>query len=406
MRKKILIAEQSDTTRGVAENVLRQHGYEVISISNGDKALEVLELSRPNLILVDSKLIVKSKRTLIEKIQESPLTSSIPFLLICDELDDTSAYPDEVKVTRPLDPKELILKVSVLGGSARSKPDGNELNNRDESLLEDDLLDAALGLDQLDVTDSEVIDNSSTVKKKSAKAIEKMIGMEQDHDIEVEDDSQGNKIESTKIDDDSSDVGKHSKKSSKNPAKTGKLEILSDHDQFGLGNDALFERDGEVGNHDYEWFIKEMKKDNTPGAKPAQLKPASSETKSPKASAPAQVPAPPRKKSDSGKIKSDSGGVERFIEDFKKEAEKFSDTPHSASAKPTKPAPAPKTQATAAPKPNGGLENVTIDQVEVFARQFVNTLAEKVAEKIATKIDAQKLLSLIKNEIVAKNQKQ
>src|SRR3990172_10833126 len=105
MRKKILIAEQSDTTRGVAENVLRQHGYEVISISNGDKALEVLELSRPNLILVDSKLIVKSKRTLIEKIQESPLTSSIPFLLICDELDDTSAYPDEVKVTRPLDPK-------------------------------------------------------------------------------------------------------------------------------------------------------------------------------------------------------------------------------------------------------------------------------------------------------------
>ncbi len=404
MRKKILIAEQSDTTRGVAENVLRQHGYEVISISNGDKALEVLELSRPNLILVDSSLTVKGKRTLFEKIQESPLISSIPFLLICDENDDSSPYPDEVKVTRPLDPKELILKVSVLGGSARSKPACDDLNLLDDSLLEDDLLDAALGLDQLDVTDSEVMDSSSTAKKKGAKGIEKMIGMEHDH--ELDEDSQGNKIESTRLDDEDSDAGKHNKKSSKKSEKTGKLEILSDHEQFGLGNESLLERGNEYGNHDYEWFIKEMKKDNTPGqAKPGHPKPAGGETKSPKASAHAETPAAPKKKTDSGKVKSE-GGVEKFIEDFKKEVEKFADTPQSVPARTTKAASAPKAQTAAASKPNGGLENVTVDQVEVFTRQFISALAEKVAEKIATKIDPQKLLSLIKNEIVSKNQKQ
>ena len=406
MRKKILIAEQSDTTRGVAENVLRQHGYEVISISNGDKALEVLEHSRPNLIMVDSKLTVKGNRNLIERIQDSHLTSSIPFLLICDELEDTGAFPDEVKLTRPLDPKELILKVSVLGGSAHAKPAGDALNPMDESLLEDDSLDAALGLDQLDVTDSEVLGNSLPSKKKGAVGIEKMIGMEQDNDRDAEDDSQGNKIESTRFEEDESEVRSHDKKSSKNLPKSENLEILSEGDQFGLGNDALFERDSEAGHHDYEWFIKEMKKDNTPGAKPIQQKPASNETKPSKTSTHSETPAPPNKKSDSGKLKGESGGVDKFIEDFKKEVEKFTDSPHSAPAKPAKPASAPKTQTPANPKPNGGLENVTIDQVEVFTRQFVHILAEKVAEKIATKIDPQKLLSLIKNEIVSKNQKQ
>ncbi len=401
MRKKILIAEQSDTTRGVAENVLRQHGYEVISVSNGAKALEVLELSQPHLILVDFSMTAKGNQSLFEKLQQDPQTSSIPFIIIADENEDSVSYPEEVVLTRPLDPKDLVLKVSVLGGAAGAATDAGGLNPLNENSLEDDLLDAALGLDNIDVTDSEVLDNSSIVKKKGTKAIEKMIGMELDHE---EEDSQGNKVESSRLDDEDMEVNQ-GKGAPKKHSKTGKLEILSDHEQFGLGHDALLENEGEFGSHDYEWFIKEMKKDNTPG----QPKPAGGVSKSPKASAPVET-APPqhKKKSDSGKIKGekDGGGVERFIEDFKKEVEKFTDPQPSAPAKTIKAAPAPKVKAVAAPKSNEAIENVSVDQVEVFTRQFVSALAEKVAEKIATKIDAQKLLSLIKNEIVSKNKKQ
>jgi len=406
MRKRILIAEQSDTTRGVAENVLRQNGYEVISVSNGDKALEVLEHSRPHLILVDFSMTIKGKRSLFEKLQQDPLTSSIPFLIIADESDESVSYPDEVVVTRPLDPKDLVLKVSVIGGAARAQEDDDDLNPLEENSLEEDLLDAALGLDKIDVTDSEVMDNSSVTKKKRAKGVEKMIGMEQDHDLE--EDSQGNKVESHRIDDEDTEINQR-KRGTKDPSKTGKLEILSDHEQFGLGNEALLERDGEFDNHDYEWFIKEMKKDSTPGqAKSGQPKPAGGEAKSLRAAAHVDaIPAPPKKKSDSGKVKNDkdAGGVERFIEDFKKEVEKFTDAAPAAPAKSSK-ATAPKTHASTASAATGGSGNVTIDQIEVFTRQFVSALAEKVAEKIATKIDSQKLLSLIKNEIVSKNQKQ
>jgi len=396
MRKKILIAEHSDTTRGVAENVLRQHGYEVISVANGEKALEVLELSRPNLIMIDSTMTFKGKKLLLERIQQDPLTNSIPFIIIADENDKSLSFPDEVVLTRPIDPKELILKVSVLGGAARPQEGGGS-NLLDETDLEDDLLDAALGLDKIDVTDSEVLSNSAISKKKDSKGVEKMIGMELDHP--EDEDSQGNKVESHRIGDEDTDTDQV-KRTPKDPTKTGKLEILSDHEQFGLGNEEILERAGEFGNHDYEWFIKEMKKDNTPGH--GKTKPAGGETKSPKASAQAAPAA--KKKSDSGKVKSD-GGVERFIEDFKKEVEKFTDSAPAAPAKAPK-LPTAKASAPTATAVSGGAANISIDQVEVFTRQFVNALAEKVAEKIATKIDAQKLLSLIKNEIVSKSQKQ
>ena len=52
MHRKVLIIEQTDTLRTVAETVLRQNGYEVIAVSAAEKAREVLELTRPDLVIV------------------------------------------------------------------------------------------------------------------------------------------------------------------------------------------------------------------------------------------------------------------------------------------------------------------------------------------------------------------
>ena len=54
MRKRVLIAELSDITRVAAETVLRQNGFEVIAVSSGDKAFQVLEHSKPHLIIANS----------------------------------------------------------------------------------------------------------------------------------------------------------------------------------------------------------------------------------------------------------------------------------------------------------------------------------------------------------------
>ena len=52
MRKRVLIVEGADAVRGVAESVLRQNGYEVIAVSSGEKAKEVLQYARPDLIVL------------------------------------------------------------------------------------------------------------------------------------------------------------------------------------------------------------------------------------------------------------------------------------------------------------------------------------------------------------------
>jgi len=66
-----------------------------------------------------------------------------------------------------------------------SKKPEEEADNSENESLEEDLLDQALGLDEIDVTGSEVMDQFGTTKmRKKKKVVEKMIGI--DH---VEDDT-------------------------------------------------------------------------------------------------------------------------------------------------------------------------------------------------------------------------
>ncbi|MFZ5980130.1 MAG: hypothetical protein ACOYVF_05810 [Candidatus Zixiibacteriota bacterium] len=91
-------------------------------------------------------------------------------------------------------------------------------------------------------------------------------------------------------------------------------------------------------------------------------------------------------------------GVEKFIDEFKKEVEKI----HSHE---------PETMvvdeelALNSPSPDlvweEKLEKVSPEQVNLFTRELTLALAERIAEKITAKIDPVKLTQLIKNEIIA-----
>ena len=81
MRKRILLAEESDTIRGVAESVLRQNGYEVIAVTTGSKALEVLNFTRPDLLITGSDLVGPGGKQLYEIIQADPRIASLPCIL-------------------------------------------------------------------------------------------------------------------------------------------------------------------------------------------------------------------------------------------------------------------------------------------------------------------------------------
>jgi len=85
MRKRVLIAESFDITRLAAKTVLRQNGFEVIAVSSGDKAFQVLERSKPHLIIANSSLPGKNKSRFIQGLQAEPALSTIPIIFLADE---------------------------------------------------------------------------------------------------------------------------------------------------------------------------------------------------------------------------------------------------------------------------------------------------------------------------------
>ena len=104
MRKRVLIAESSEITVKAAKTVLRQNGFEIIAVSSGDKAFQVLEHSKPHLLIANSSLPGKNKSRYIQGLQAEPALSAIPTILLADG--NKPGIPDKIKVNLPLDPND------------------------------------------------------------------------------------------------------------------------------------------------------------------------------------------------------------------------------------------------------------------------------------------------------------
>ena len=115
--KRVLLAEQSDTIRGLAGNVLRQSGFEVIGVATADKALEVLNFSRPDLLIVNGGLTDRGKRPLYERIQGDARFANVPLLLLLDPEHPDVPFPDNLLVNLPFEPKGLLEKVTAVSGA-------------------------------------------------------------------------------------------------------------------------------------------------------------------------------------------------------------------------------------------------------------------------------------------------
>ena len=96
MRKRVLIAEPSDITRQAAETVLRQSGFEVIAVATSEKAFQILEHSKPHLIIVNCSLSGKDKAGIVQYLKREPALSGLPMIILADE--NEPGYSDEIKL--------------------------------------------------------------------------------------------------------------------------------------------------------------------------------------------------------------------------------------------------------------------------------------------------------------------
>ncbi|HUV31146.1 MAG TPA: hypothetical protein VMY05_08680 [Acidobacteriota bacterium] len=413
MRKRVLVVETADATRGVAETVLRQNGFEVISVPTAEKASDVLQLSRPDLLIVGGDVLASDQRPFYEKVKANPKSASVPFLLLAPSDGTTPPFPEEYVIPQPFDPQQLLQKVNLVLSRGKPQKDESAANPPTEEPVDDAFLDAALGLDAIDVTDSEVMDKTAiTGKLKQGRQPEKLVGYDHfvDEDTGLSDSS---RIESVVVPEDATDIVNRppEPKQAPAPSATGKLEIMQD--QYGLTNPEALKpgkADSAGAAHDYDWFIKSMREDveaHTGGpaaAKPTRQSPEDSEklTITETSSLVDPTTAGPAKQADAApEGKPLSGTVEKFIGEFKREMEALRSSELETAV--AQEGAAPHREADAPITWEEKLEQLSVEDVSMFTRRFAAELAGKIAEKIAAKIDAKKLLQLIKSEIVSQS---
>ncbi len=408
------MAEQSDAIRGVAETLLRQNGFEVISVGTADKALEVLNFTRPDLVIIGGELRSSDGLSLYERVKKDPKGSQIA-MLIFDAPNTQLSVPPEMIIPRPFDADDFLQKVTSLTAAAEKPASPPPENPLTQAELDDDFLDAALGIDRIDVTDSEVMDKTTITSKKSGtKPPEKFIGFD-NVEQETEKHSDSTKVETILIQDsDTTDI-RHPQPSQAQASPPGanesdELEILTD--QYGLANPEALHVEVDSQVHDYEWFIGEMRKEGEAPASspsPTPSSPSSSQSVPPSEAlditSPASVVDPitpaPASPSPSQPAPNNQEKVKQFLDEFKKEVEKFhSDEMAHYEKLEEKHLPASQQQPS-----NRSWQELTEtfspDEIHLFTQAFRKELAEKIAEKIVAKIDQDELITLLKNEIIA-----
>jgi CheY-like chemotaxis protein len=130
MGKKILLADDSLTIQKVVELTLAGTDYELTCVSNGQKALESLEHSRPDLILADVVMPEKNGYEVCEAVKGNPATAEIPVLLLSGtfepfDRDRADRIRADRVVSKPFDAQQLLDQIETLltRGAGSRAPD-------------------------------------------------------------------------------------------------------------------------------------------------------------------------------------------------------------------------------------------------------------------------------------------
>lgn len=113
---KIVLVDDSDAIRAFTKAILLEGGHEVKEFSEGFKALEVIALGWPDLVVTDCVMPSIDGVELAERIKSNPRTAHIPVIMVTtlqDRSDRLRAFEAGIDdfVNKPLDPVELSVRV-------------------------------------------------------------------------------------------------------------------------------------------------------------------------------------------------------------------------------------------------------------------------------------------------------
>jgi CheY-like chemotaxis protein len=79
---KVLIAEDNAVNRELLRELLEARGYAVVEACDGQEALHMIELTQPDLLLLDISMPVLDGFAVVRKIRENPRLASLPVVAV------------------------------------------------------------------------------------------------------------------------------------------------------------------------------------------------------------------------------------------------------------------------------------------------------------------------------------
>jgi DNA-binding response OmpR family regulator len=122
MKKKILIADDERNIVTALEFLLQRNGYEVYIARNGEDALKLIEAHRPELVLLDVMMPVKSGYEVCQRMRERADLRHIKIIMLTAkgrdvEMSKGLAIGADLYITKPFSTQELVAKIKGLLGA-------------------------------------------------------------------------------------------------------------------------------------------------------------------------------------------------------------------------------------------------------------------------------------------------
>jgi CheY-like chemotaxis protein len=115
--KKILVADDESHILNVVSLKLRNAGFEVLTASDGQEALELAQSEHPDLLITDYHMPQMSGLELCQKLQQDPATAKIPAIMLTArgydlEPKDTQESGIWRMLSKPFSPRNLLTAVN------------------------------------------------------------------------------------------------------------------------------------------------------------------------------------------------------------------------------------------------------------------------------------------------------
>ena len=120
MPKTILVVDDEPSILELVSAIMEGAGYKVLTASNGHEALEIIDRSQPDLVILDMMMPKMTGREVCERIRQNPKTAGlkVAFLTVAQFSETGKDILHDLKIldyiTKPFTNADLVKRVKVM----------------------------------------------------------------------------------------------------------------------------------------------------------------------------------------------------------------------------------------------------------------------------------------------------